>query len=136
MPAGGFVINIIINSTTVARSGGRMPGRVSPDREKAVMLLFEEIEQILDELDQAESRLEKIRIDGVESVDAGQCRELALEIKKLVVRVVNNVEACGGAAEKLGGALVLMDLTEVLRRYGEIFEVEGLDASLKKLEKA
>ena len=99
------------------------------------MELFEESDQILDELEQAESRVEKIKIDGVENAGLEERRELALEIKTLLKRVMNNVEACGGNAEKLGGALVLMDLAEVLKRYREIFDLPGLADILQKLEK-
>lgn len=99
------------------------------------MELFKDCEQILDELEQAESRVEKIRIEGVENTGLEERKALALTIKKLLKRVIINVEACGGKAEKLGGALVLMDLAEVLRRYGDIFDLPGLEETMQKLEK-
>ncbi|MBW7995950.1 MAG: hypothetical protein FVQ81_05130 [Candidatus Glassbacteria bacterium] len=95
--------------------------------------LFEENEQILDELEQAEYRLEKIRIDGPAKTDGDEKSELAATLKTLVVRLVENIAKSGGKMDEFGGAVVLVDLADVLERYGEIFKIPGLEKKLAEL---
>lgn len=99
------------------------------------MSLFEENESLLDTLEEAEARVEKIKIDGVDSVDDETRKQLALEIKTIVSRLVDNVAASSDDVEALGGALVLVDLIEVLKRYTEVFDIDGIAEQLANLEK-
>ncbi|MBN2288939.1 MAG: hypothetical protein JXQ83_06360 [Candidatus Glassbacteria bacterium] len=99
------------------------------------MTIFEENESLLDTLEGAEAKVEKIKIDGVDSVDEQARNKLALEIKTVVSRLVANVAAGDGDAEALGGALVLMDLIEVFKRYLGIFDIPGMDEQIASLEK-
>jgi len=99
------------------------------------MSLFEENESLLDTLEEAEARVEKIKIDGVDSVDDETRKQLALEIKTIVSRLVVNVAASSDDVEALGGALVLVDLIEVLKRYTEVFDIDGIAEQLANLEK-
>ena len=96
--------------------------------------LFEENEQILDDLEQAENRLEKIRIEGAGSAGADEKNELACHIKSLVVRLTQNIAAAEGKVERLGGAVVLLDLAEVLERYGAVFDIPGLTERLDEVK--
>ena len=95
--------------------------------------LFEENDQILDELEQAEHRLEKIKIDGADSVDSTERSAIAATIKNLVSRLAVNIAASGGKVDKLGGAVVLADLLEVLERYEGVFEIPGIADRLAEL---
>jgi ABC-type transporter Mla MlaB component len=99
------------------------------------MSLFEENESLLDTLEEAEARVEKIKIDGVDSVDDEIRKQLALEIKTIIRRLVDNVAASSDDVEALGGALVLVDLMEVLKRYTEVFDISGIAEQLANLEK-
>jgi len=99
------------------------------------MSLFEENESLLDTLEEAEARVEKIKIDGVDSVDDETRKQLALEIKTIVSRLVDNVAASSDDVEALGGALVLVDLIEVLKRYTGVFDIDGIAEQLANLEK-
>ena len=99
------------------------------------MSLFEENESLLDTLEEAEARVEKIKIDGMDSVDDETRKQLALEIKTIVSRLVVNVAASSDDVEALGGALVLVDLIEVLKRYTEVFDIDGIAEQLANLEK-
>ena len=99
------------------------------------MSLFEENESLLDTLEEAEARVEKIKIDGVDSVDDETRKQLALEIKTIVSRLVDNVAASSDDVEAIGGALVLVDLIEVLKRYTEVFDIDGIAEQLANLEK-
>ena len=99
------------------------------------MSLFEENESLLDTLEEAEARVEKIKIDGMDSVDDETRKQLALEIKTIVSRLVDNVAASSDDVEALGGALVLVDLIEVLKRYTEVFDIDGIAEQLANLEK-
>ena len=99
------------------------------------MSLFEENESLLDTLEEAEARVEKIKIDGVDSVDDETRKQLALEIKTVVSRLVDNVAASSDDVEALGGALVLVDLIEVLKRYTGVFDIDGIAEQLANLEK-
>jgi ABC-type transporter Mla MlaB component len=99
------------------------------------MSLFEENESLLDTLEEAEARVEKIKIDGVDSVDDETRKQLALEIKTIIRRLVDNVAASSDDVEALGGALVLVDLMEVLKRYTEVFDIDGIAEQLANLEK-
>jgi hypothetical protein len=99
------------------------------------MSIFEENESLLDSLEEAEAKVEKIQIDGVASVDEQTRKQLALEIKTIVSRLVDNVVACSDDVEALGGALVLMDLIEVLKRYADIFNISGITDQISILEK-
>lgn len=99
------------------------------------MSIFERNEELLEKLEETESRVEKIRIEGKDSADPGEKERLAAEIKSCLVQLVRNVETCRGDVAKLGGALVLPDLLDVFRRYGGIFEIEGLDNQVKNLER-
>jgi len=96
--------------------------------------LFEENEQILDELEQAEHRLEKIKIDGADSVDSAERSEIAATIKTLVSRLAANIATSGGKVEQLGGAVVLADLLEVLERYEGVFKIPGIGERLAELQ--
>ena len=96
--------------------------------------LFEDNEQILDDLEQAEHRLEKIKIDGAESADSDEKSEIALNIKTLVSRLAVNVGAAGGKVEELGGAVVLGDLLDVLERYSGVFELDGLEERIAEVQ--
>ena len=95
--------------------------------------LFEENDQILDELEQTEHRLEKIKIDGAESVDSTERSEIAATIKTLVTRLTKNIATSGGKVDKLGGVVVLTDLLEVLERYESVFEIPGIADCLAEL---
>ena len=97
--------------------------------------LFEENEQILDELEQAENQLEKIRIDGPESADAAEKSELAAALKSLVTRLAENIAASGGKVEQLGGAVVLADLNDVLERYNGVFDIPGIDERIAEVQR-
>jgi len=99
------------------------------------MSLFEENESLLETLEEAEARVEKIKIDGVDSVDDETRKQLALEIKTVVSRLVDNVAASSDDVEALGGALVLVDLIEVLKRYTGVFDIDGIAEQLANLEK-
>ena len=100
-----------------------------------IMDIFEENENLLDRLESAEDTLESIRIGGVDSADEQAKKELALEIKTCVADLVDNVRSSGSDAEVLGGAVVLMDLIEVFKRYNGIFEIEGMGGQIEALEK-
>lgn len=95
--------------------------------------LFEENEQILDDLEQAEHQLEKIRIDGAGNTEADEKNELASRIKSLVSRLTANISASGGSIEQLGGAVVLADLADVLERYEKVFDIQGLHERLDEV---
>ena len=99
------------------------------------MSLFEDNESLLDTLEEAEAKVEKIQIDGVDSADEEARKQLALEIKTIVSRLVNNVVASSGDVQALGGALVLMDLIEVLKRYAKVFDISGIEEQIDSLEK-
>ena len=92
--------------------------------------LFEDNEQILDELEQAENRLEKIRIEGAGSASQNEKGEIAATIKSLVSRLSGNIAASGGKVELLGGTVVLADLRDVLERYSHVFEIPGIEEQL------
>jgi len=98
------------------------------------MSIFEENEEILEKLEQAEARVEKIRIEGSGSADPEEKKQLALEIKSCVSRLVENIEAGAGDVQALGGALVLVDLLEVLKRYNGVFGIPRLDRQIQELE--
>ncbi|MBT4484280.1 MAG: hypothetical protein HOC71_11470 [Candidatus Latescibacteria bacterium] len=95
--------------------------------------MFEENEQILDDLEQAEHSLEKIRIDGHSNVEKDGKRELAGRIKQLVTSLVENIASSGGDVERLGGAVVLADLADVLERYEVVFNIPDLRNRLEEL---
>jgi hypothetical protein len=95
--------------------------------------MFEENEQILDDLEQAEHSLEKIRIEGDGSAEKDEKRELAGRIKQLVTRLAENVASSGGKVELLGGAVVLADLADVMERYETVFDIPGLHERLDEL---
>lgn len=99
------------------------------------MSLFEENENIFTQIEEAEARLEKIKITGVTSATNEEKKEVAAEIKGCVTRLIKNIEASNGDVQALGGGLVVADLLEVLKRYGEIFRVPNLTQSLETLEK-
>ena len=98
------------------------------------MSVFEENDSLLETLEEAEAKIEKIQIEGVDTVDDSTKKQLALEIKTVVCRLVDNIAASDGDADYLGGALVLMDLIEVLKRYQDIFDIPGLPEQLGNLE--
>lgn len=98
------------------------------------MSLFEENEEILDELEGVEHRLEKVKLEGADSATPEEKEAIAVEIKRCVARLAANVEASRGDVQALGGALVLMDLLEVLKRYREVFRIPKLDQRLASLE--
>ena len=95
--------------------------------------LFEENERILDDLEQAEHCLEKIRIGGAGSAEAGEKSELAGRIKSLVSCLIRNIADSGGKVERLGGAVVLLDLADVLERYEAVFDIPGLTEKLDEV---
>ncbi len=95
--------------------------------------LFEENERIFDDLEQAEHCLEKIRIEGADSAEAAEKCELAGSIKSLVSRLVRNIEVSQCKVERLGGAVVLLDLAEVLERYEAVFDIPGLTERLDEV---
>jgi hypothetical protein len=95
--------------------------------------VFEDNERILDELENAEHRLEKIRIEGAGSADSNEKSALAAEIKTLVVRLAANIQSCDSDVEQLGGAVVLADLADVLERYAGVFEIDGLEERLEEI---
>ena len=99
------------------------------------MSLFEENENILTQIEEAEARLEKIKIDGVATATNEEKKEVATEIKRYVIRLVKNIEVSNKDVQALGGALVVADLIEVLKRYGEVFQIPNLAQSLETLEK-
>ena len=99
------------------------------------MSFFEENESLLDTLEEAESRVEKIKTESADSADSETRKQLALEIKTVVSRLVNNVSASSVDVEALGGALVLMDLIEVLKRYDGVFDIDGVAELIDSLEK-
>lgn len=99
------------------------------------MSFFEENESLLDTLEEAEPRVEKIKTESADSADSETRKQLALEIKTVVSRLVNNVSASSGDVEALGGALVLMDLIEVLKRYKGVFDIDGAAEQVGSLEK-
>ena len=74
-------------------------------------------------------------IESADSADNETRKQLALEIKTVVSRLVNNVSASSGGVEALGGALVLMDLIEVLKRYDGVFDIDGVAELIDSLEK-
>ncbi len=98
------------------------------------MSLYAENDSLLDKLENKEGEIEQIKLDGVESADEGTKKRLALEVKTIVSRLVANIADSGGDANALGGALVLADLIEVLKRYREIFDIPGLAEQLDSLE--
>jgi hypothetical protein len=99
------------------------------------MYLFEENENLLEMIEEAEARVEKIKIDGLDSVSQEEKNLLAREIKTYVSRLVDNIEASNEDVQALGGALVLVDLLEVLKRYKKIFQIPKLEKELENLEK-
>lgn len=99
------------------------------------MSFFEENESLLETLEEAEARVEKIKIEGVDSVDKETRKQLALEVKTIVGRLVDNVAASSDDVEALGGALVLVDLMEILKRYAGVFDINGIAEQLANLEK-
>ena len=99
------------------------------------MSIFDHNEEMLEKLEAAESRVEKIRIEGVGTADSAEKARLAAEIKSLVSQLARNVEKCKGDVQKLGGALVLPDLLDVFKRYGQIFEIENLENQIRSLER-
>ena len=99
------------------------------------MNIFEENENLLDRLEVAEDQLESIRIEGTDSVDEKSKKELALEIKTCVSTLVDNVNRSGSDAEALGGAIVLMDLIEVFKRYTGVLKIDGMGGQIEALEK-
>lgn len=99
------------------------------------MTLIEENDSLLDSLEQAEAEVEKIKVEGGDSADEESKRQVALDIKIALSGLVDNIKACGGDVEALGGALVLTDLVEALSRYNGVFEVPGLAEQLALLEK-
>jgi len=99
------------------------------------MSLFEENENILTQIEEVEARLEKIKIDGVATVTNEEKKEVATQIKRCVTRLIENIEASNGDVQALGGVLVVADLLEVLKRYGEVFQIPNLVQALETLEK-
>jgi len=99
------------------------------------MSLFEENESLFKTLEEAEAKVEKIQINGADSAGEETRKQLALEIKTIVSRLVHNVAASSGDVQALGGALVLMDLIEVLKRYAEVFDISGIEEQIDSLEK-
>lgn len=97
------------------------------------MSIFEQNEELLEKLEQAEALVERARIDG-EASEVNRA-EVAAEIKSCVVRLTENIRAAGDDIQKLGGALVVPDLIDVLRRYSRVYDIEGLDGIIEKLEK-
>jgi hypothetical protein len=105
---------------------------VNRDGEAGVSI-FELNEALLEELEQAESLVEKARIEGV---SAGVDRvQVAAQIKTCVAALAENVRTAGGDIQALGGALVVPDLIEVLGRYSGVFDLDGLDSLIEELEK-
>ncbi|OGF98508.1 MAG: hypothetical protein A2Z86_05620 [Candidatus Glassbacteria bacterium GWA2_58_10] len=98
------------------------------------MSLFEENEEILEELEGVEHRLEKVKLEGADSAPPEEKEAIALEIKRCITRLAANVEASQGDVQALGGAVVLADLLEVLKRYSDIFRIPQLDLQLASLE--
>ncbi len=99
------------------------------------MSLFEENEELLEQLELVEARVEELRVRGGGSAPAEEKRALALELKRLLARLAGNVAAAGGDVQQLGGALVLVDLLEVLGRYREVFDLPGLEQRLTELQR-
>lgn len=99
------------------------------------MSLFEENENILTEIEDAESKLEMMKIKSKKGKTNGDKKEVALEIKSNLVKLVRNISKASGDVQKLGGALVLADLIEVINKYKEIFEIPDLKKNLEALEK-
>ncbi len=99
------------------------------------MSLFEENENLLEMIEEAETRVEKIKIDGLDSASQEEKNLLAREIKTYVSRLVDNIETSNEDVQALGGALVLVDLLEVLKRYKKIFQIPKLEKELENLEK-
>ncbi len=99
------------------------------------MSLFEENENLLEMIEEAETRVEKIKIDGPESSSQEGKNLLAREIKTYISKLVDNIATSNGDVQALGGALVLVDLLEVLKRYKEIFQIPKLEKELGNLEK-
>lgn len=99
------------------------------------MTLFEETEKLFEVIEEEEAKLEKIKIEGSETADIQAKKEVALALKKAVSALVNNVAASGGDMEEMGGALVMMDLLEILKRYQDIFDIPQLPEQLSNLEK-
>lgn len=97
------------------------------------MSIFEQNEELLEKLEQAEALVERARIDG-ESAEVNRA-EVAAGIKSCIVQLAENINSAGDDIQKLGGALVVPDLIDVLQRYNEVFEIEGLDGIIEKLEK-
>ncbi|MEA1996308.1 MAG: hypothetical protein U9N45_01650, partial [Gemmatimonadota bacterium] len=56
-------------------------------------------------------------------------------MKKIVSQLVLNITDSSGDLRKLGGALVLADLIDALKRYKDVFDIPKLDQELKKLER-
>ncbi|HUU26822.1 MAG TPA: hypothetical protein VM123_03345 [archaeon] len=98
------------------------------------MSLFEENENLLEMIEDAEAKVEKIKITGVDSAAQEEKTRLAVELKTFVSRLVDNIAASKGDVQALGGALVLVDLLEVLKRYKDIFNMPKLDKELDNLE--
>lgn len=99
------------------------------------MSLFEENENLLTRIEEAEARVEKIKIDGVATAKNEEKKEVATEIKRCVTRLIKNIEASNGDPQALGGALVVADLLEVLKRYGKVFQIPNLAQGLETLKK-
>ena len=68
------------------------------------MSLFEKNRSLLETLEEAEARVEKIKIEGMDAVDDETRKQLALEIKTIVSRLVDNVAASSDDVEALGGS--------------------------------
>jgi len=99
------------------------------------MSLFEENENILTRIEEMEARLEKIKIDGVEKATNEEKKEVAAQIKHCLTQLITNIEASNEDVQALGGALIIVDLLEVLKRYKEVFQIPDLAQALETLEK-
>ena len=126
-----FPAAVILNKISYLLS---LPFSKNIRREEPVSI-FDHNEEMLEKLEAAESRVEKIRIEGVGTADSAEKARLAAEIKSLVSQLARNVEKCKGDVQKLGGALVLPDLLDVFKRYGQIFEIENLENQIRSLER-
>ena len=99
------------------------------------MSLFEENENILTQIEETEAKLEKIKIEGLDTATDEEKEEIAKQIKRCVKQLIDNIEASGGDVQALGGALVVPDLLEVLKKYAEVFQIPNLSQGLERLEK-
>lgn len=99
------------------------------------MSLFEENENVFTQIEEAEARLEKIKIEGLSSATDEEKKELAREIKNFIQQLTKNIEASDGDVQALGGALVIADLLDVLNKYKDIFRIPNLSRDLERLEK-